>query len=549
MISCTLVVALLAVSQGPSGIASVNDPQSHGSVGDSLLSLDEAIQLANGSLTLASLSAAEQAQVSGSGAVTAIHVDAATTPTITIQAPLTILTGPVPATGMVSVMGISASGSLPVLSGGTQTTILSLGSRELMVSGFRFEDGDVAVDAKMTAPASPVMGMAMVANCEFEAQTGAAVQLRGTGTDKTRLMIRDCSMKNMPLGYRLDDQTSNGLIMSENERVTMDGVTLGCDAFEGGFGQVTMWSFWRSSFVNGETLAKTRRSPTSTQLIMLRIVYSDATCYGDVIDMEGTTAGTSMVHHHHGDWVAGAGKKCLWTHPRNAQFDVHGSEMSFDGDLIIAGGTTSPRFWHQNNHYQNCSITFDVDGALPNLLWNTYDNCSITVPSLARSPVVIRDSHMSNTNIDGQSFLAPVSVRSSHRVGGAFTGFVTETTPAPSLFLGTTEITPKDPQIGSSLTLSTDLPAGINLFWDIATSFARPVTSQEPVRFYGDPATVVILPAIAIFQSTLVVPIPNAAALIGLEFYVQGISVPGPSMMPHAPTYHLPRGERINLRL
>ncbi|MFT4516186.1 MAG: hypothetical protein ACI89X_002788 [Planctomycetota bacterium] len=548
MLLCTIVAALLVTSQGPTTTANVDDPQSHGTLGDSKLSLDEAIQLANGSLSIASLSAAEQARVSGSGAVTEILVDCATTPVITLQSPLTNLTGPLLGNGMITVMGVPAGGCMPILDGGAQATILSMGSRELMVHGFRFENGGVAVDAKMPAPPNPVMEMAMLANCEFEAQTIAAVQLRGTGTDKTRLMVRDCSMSNMPLGYRIDDQTSGGQIMSENEGITMDGVTLGCDAFEGGFGQATMWQFWRSSFVNGETLAKTRRSPTATQLLMLRIVYCDATCSGDVIDMEGTTAGTSMVHHHHGDWVAGAGKKCLWTHPRSAQFDVHGSEMVFDGDLLIAGGTTSPRFWHQNNHYKNCSITFDVDGALPNLLWNRYENCSIAVPPLARSPVVIRDSHMSNTNIDSQSFLAPVSVDGCYRVGGALTGFVSESTPAPSLFLGTTEVTPRDPQVGSSLQLDADLPQGILMFWDIATSYARPVTSQEPVRFYGNPATVVVLPAVVIYQSSLTIPIPNTAGLIGLEFYAQGIAVPW-QPMPHAPAFHLPRGGRINLRL
>ncbi|MGK0351815.1 MAG: hypothetical protein ACJAYX_002496 [Planctomycetota bacterium] len=548
MLLCTIVAALFATSQGPSGTANVDDPQSHGTVGDSKLSLDEAIQLANGSLSLASLSAAEQARVSGTGAVNQIIVDCAVTPIITIQTPLTNLTGPTPANGMVTIMGVPAGGSLPVLDGGSQATILAMGSRELMVHGLRFENGGVAVDAKMPAPANPVTGMAMVANCEFEAQTSAAVQLRGTGTDKTRLMVRDCSMQNMPLGYRLDDQTSGGQLMSENERITMDGVTLGCDAFEGGFGQATMWQFWRSSFINGETLAKTRRSPTATQLIMLRIVYSDATCSGDVIDMEGTTAGTSMVHHHHGDWVAGAGKRCLWTHPRTAQFDVHGSEMVFDGDIVIAGGTTSPRFWHQNNQYKNCAITFDVAGALPNLLLNRYENCTITVPALARSPVIIRDSHMSNTDIDSQSFLAPVTVVGCYRVGGALTGFVSESSPAPTLFLGSTEVSPQDPQVGTSLQLSTDLPPGIALFWDIAISYARPVTSQEPVRFYGDPATVILLPAIAIYQTTLTIPIPLNPGLIGLEFYAQGIAVPWQAM-PHAPAYQLPRGGRINLRL
>tara|TARA_R110002072_G_scaffold302863_1_gene489310 strand:- start:18307 stop:19950 length:1644 start_codon:yes stop_codon:yes gene_type:complete len=547
MFLCTFVTALLATSHGPT-TANVDDPQSHGTVGDSLLSLDEAIQLANGTLSLASLSAAEQARVIGIGDVTQIIVDRAITPVITVQAALTTLTGPQSSPGMVTVMGVAAGGVLPVLDGGTQATILTMGSRELMVHGFRFENGGVAVDAAMPAPANPVSEMAMLANCEFEAQTSAAVQLRGTGTDKTRLMVRDCSMQNMPLGYRLDDQTNGGQLMCESERITMDGVTLGCDAFEGGFGGTTMWAFWRSSFVNGETLAKSSRSPTATQLLMLRIVYTDATCSGDVIDMEGTTAGTSMIHHHHGDWTAGAGKKALWTHPRTAQFDVHGSEMVFNSDLLIAGGTTSPRFWHQNNHYKNCNITLDIDGALPNLLWNRYENCTITVPALARSPVSIRSSHLSGTDVDSQSFLAPIDINGCNRAGGTLTGFTSEVTPSPSEFLGTTEVTPQDPQVGTSLQLSADLPAGIIMFWDIATSYARPVTSQEPVRFYGDPATVVILPVVVIFQSTLTVPIPNNPGLIGLEFYAQGISIPWPAVT-QAPAYHLPRGGRINVRL
>src|SRR3954454_10154325 len=43
----------------------VNDSDTASSVGDSLLSLDEAIRLANGSLALPSLSAAERQQVRG----------------------------------------------------------------------------------------------------------------------------------------------------------------------------------------------------------------------------------------------------------------------------------------------------------------------------------------------------------------------------------------------------------------------------------------------------------------------------------------------------
>lgn len=547
MLLATFVAAALACPQGPTSTATIDDAQSHGTVGDSLLSLDEAIQLANGTLAVSSLSASEQARLQGTGAVTDIVIDAAITPIVSLQAPLTTLTGLVAATTPIQVSGFSAASALPVLIGGSQPTILSLGTRLAIVSRLRFEDGGVAIDAIMPAPANPVTEMAMATDCEFEGQTVAAVRLRGTGTDKTRLMIRNSSMQNMPVGFRLEDQTNNGQLMSENERITMDGVSIGCSVFEDGNGAASAWQLWRSTFVNGQTLAKTTRSPTATQLLQLRIVYSDATCTGDVIDMEGTAAGVSLIHHHHSDWVAGAGRKVLWTHPRTAQFDVHGSEMEFDGDILLAGGLTSPRFWHQNNHYKNGTITFDIDGALPNLVWNRYENCSIAVPSQARSPVIIRASQMVGTDIDSQSFLAPVNLQNCYRSGGTKTGFGSESNATTTPFLGTSEVTPRDPQVGTSVNLNADLPFGIGMIWDIALSFPRPVTSAEPIRFYGDPATVIVLPAIVIFQSTLTLPIPNSIGLIGQEFYAQGISLPLVSL-PYAPDYHLPRGGLIYLR-
>jgi hypothetical protein len=66
----------------------------------------------------------------------------------------------------------------------------------------------------------------------------------------------------------------------------------------------------------------------------------------------------------------------------------------------------------------------------------------------------------------------------------------------------------------------------------------------EPVRFYGDPTTAIILPALVLFQSQLVVPIPNVPALVGLEYYAQGITLPllGQTW---APDYHLPRGSLV----
>ena len=156
-------------------------------------------------------------------------------------------------------------------------------------------------------------------------------------------------------------------------------------------------------------------------------------------------------------------------------------------------------------------------------------------------------SELVNTNCDSQAFLAPLSLDGCYRSGGSLTGFSSESAAAPQRMLSTTAVTPREPLVGAALTLSSDVPAGSVLLWDIAVSEARPNTSQEPLRFYGDPATVTVLPAIHIFQSSMTVPIPTSSSLVNMEFYAQGISLPffGQGYLP---TVYLPRGERVTIR-
>jgi hypothetical protein len=354
----------------------------------------------------------------------------------------------------------------------------------------------------------------------------------------------------MPVGFLLDDQTTGGMLMVEAEHIHFDGVVLGCRVVENGTGglNMSMFNLFRSHFVNGTTLAEQRVSPTAAQQFMFRFVHSEIVCTGDVLDIEGNAPGLTMVHHHHSDFVAGPGMKAFWVYPRTATFDIHGSEMRFVGDVAIATNLQTPRMWQQNNRYENGTITLDVDGALPNLLWNQYDNCSIVVPVTARSPVVLRSSELDDTPITGSSFLAPVTLQGCLRTGSsALSGFVSEAQPAAGPFLGRTTVTPPDPQVGASVTFAADLPASFGLIWDIVVSYARPYTTQEPFRFYGDPGTLIVLPGMVVFQSTTTVPIPNLPGLAGLEFYVQGITLPL-AALPYAPAFHLPRGGLIRFR-
>lgn len=545
MLISLLGAALLAQGPGTPFTATVNDPLSHGTVGDSLLSLDEAIQFANGTLATTALSAAEQARITAATGDSSIMIDAMTTPTITVQAPLTAAMGQ----GMMARLMIGGMGpTRPVLQATSQTYVLALRSHMVTIAGLRIVGGQVGIDAQMMAMTMPMPDMGMVMDCELSGQTTAGVHLHGMGTDMSMLMVMDTRLTNQPVGFRLDDMTNGGQLMLEAERVAMDGVNLGADVQEDASGGLSMCMFFRSTFTNGSTLARSRRGMGGTQQFMFRFVFTDAVCTGDVTDIEGSATGLTMVHHHHGDFTAGAGHKAFWVYPRTAEFDVHGSEMVFDGDVSIACNLATMRVWQQNNLYKNGTITYDVDGALPNLLWNRYQNCTIDAPVTARSPIAVRQSELTNTDVHSASPLAPIMLQGCWRSGGAVTGNASEASPAPALFLGTTTITPKDPQVGTSVQLTADLPYGIGMVWDIALSYARPTTTAEPVRFYGDPSTVIILPAFVIFQSTLSVPLPNDPALVDYEFYVQGIALPllGQSFVP---AYHLPRGSLLQLRL
>ena len=545
MLTTILLSSILA--SGPGATALVNDPSSHGTIGDANLSLDEAIRLANGTLSLTNLSAQEQAQVSGQGAVTTVRIDASVTPVIAVQAPLTEIVGQGMAVGRVCVEGVALQGTRPILDGGSAGYVLSLKRHLVAVSGLRFEGGDVAIVAQMPMMMSQMNEMGMVSGCEFDGQNVYGVELLATGMEETMLSCTNSQFTNMPVGFRIDETTTDGRIMCTGERLTFDGVGVGCDAFEGGAGMQTMFSLFRSDFTNGATLGRSTRSLSSPKLFMFRFVYVDAVCTDHVVDCVGEAAGNTMIHHHHGDWTAGPGKYALFTHPRTAQFDIHGSEMTFHSDIWIGANSASARVWHQNNHYDDLTVTFDCDGALPNLVWNRYDDCVVEVTPAARSPVDIRMSELVDTDCSSLAFLAPLKLSGCYRSGGSLTGFATEVLAAPQKMLPTTDVSPKQPLVGGDVNLAANSPPGVLMAWVFADSFSRPNTSQEPVRYYGDPTTAIVLPVVVAYQSLLTVPIPAVSSLVGLEFYAQGVAFPmfGQSFLP---SYYLPRGERITLR-
>ncbi|MGE0144159.1 MAG: hypothetical protein AB7I19_10700 [Planctomycetota bacterium] len=529
-------------------VATVNDPMSHGTLGDGLLSLDEAIQVANGTLAMNALSAAEQAQFSGTGMhVGEILLDPTTTPSIMVQAPITPLTAGGHMTGVVMIRSADPMAHV-MLMGNTQPTVMSLRSHFAHIEGIHFMGGGVGLDIRMGMMGTTMPHMGMVHHCMFSMQSVAGVRAHGTADDETMAMLDHCHFDTMNVGIVIDDNTTSGMVMVEGEHVKFDGVRLGADVQANGSGLMSMLFLFRSDFVNGEMLARSRRAAGATGQFMFRFVHTDAVCTGDVVDIQGSPTALTMVHHHHGDFVASNGGKAFYCHPKSSDFDIHGSEMAFDGDVDIAGSRFTVRVWQQNNRYRNGTVRYDVDGALPNLLWNHYENCTIDVPAAARSPVTIRSSEFLSTSVSANSVFAPVQLVGCYRSGGTLGGAATESQPAPARFLGTTTVGPEDPLVGGTVQLNTDLPVGVGLVWDLALSISRPITTAEPVRLYADFSTAVVLHGLYALQSQLTITIPNLPVLVGTEFYFQGVSFPlfGQAFVP---PFHLPRGTRVTPRI
>lgn len=526
-------------------VAHVNDPNSHGVVGDGLLSLDEAIRLANGTLMPMQLSAAEQARLQGMGSmVDGIRIDAMVTPLITLQAELAPLSGM--GMGMVMVEGMAdPMGMRPVLAGGAFPKILAVRGHDMEVMGLEFRGGQVGIDANMMMG---TMAMApMVRDCVFDGQTVACIKAHSMGTEMTHLMVEETRFRNAPRGILIEDNANGGMVEVDGEWNDWDGVQVAVDIAENGRGNMSMAMFWRCTMRNGAQFFRVRRGPLSNSQLMLRMVHCDFVTTGDTVDVQGISGGLTIVHHHHSKFTAGAGRKALWCYPRSGEFDVHGSEMEFRGDVSVAANLFTQRIWMQNNVHFGGTFTMDTGGSLPNLLWNRFEGTTVVVPATATTQVRLRSCEFWNAGVNGQALAAPVTLDGCYASGSTMTGQVSAQNAATVPFLGRTTVTPANPQVGTTLSLGTDLPFGVGLVWDFAIAMPRPVTTREPVRIYGDLATVMVLPGFSVFQSTTNVPIPANPNLIGLEFYVQGVQVPIVANSP-APAYYLPTGSLVRLR-
>lgn len=529
--------------------ATVNDSRSHGTVGDAFLSLDEAIRLGNGTLTVGALSAQERAQLAGIGTLTTIEVHAATTASITLERELSPITG-VPGGGAnLRINGVANNGAWPTLEAGTFNYAFALRTNRAEIRRFVVHGGRVGIDADTTANLTlGVYGIA--ADMSFSGQIEAGLRLRNPSDQAARrllLKIRRCRLDTLPIGIDVRSDSDFGNIDLEGEWLTFSGCGTCVDIQSVGQGGRHQWQCFRSDMVGGDYCVRLHRTFGNDSEWLLRAVYGDYFARRTAFELDGSTTAGDCVFHHHQINVRGglgSGDYALWTKPVGGRFDLHSSENVYEGNILVQSGRLSPRTWFNNDHFTNGTISMSVAGVRPEMQWNTFTATPITVlatnaqslnfvdSEFVRSP--INDLTASGTTTLNRCFLASSSTSSNVVVQNS----------NPAQWIGRASVTPDDPPPGGYVDLGVDLQPNTAALWWLGYSEPRPTTTNYPFRYYLEVASAVAVPILFVGQTRLRLSIPNQPYLVGIEFHAQPVVLPtaGQSYMP---LVSMPRGGRF----
>jgi hypothetical protein len=546
-----LWATLLASSLPAQGLtAKVNDPDSHGTLADAKLSLDEAIRLANDDTFLNQLSAAERAQITGSGSLLArIVIDPAVVPVITLSAELTPVITVTHSHQDIAIDGLHGPNGHPVLDGKTFNACMRARTNHAHIDGIVFRGGKVGVDYDTSGhfhPGHP----AHIHHCEFAGQSQAGVLVRVPGTrpgEQVPLEIEDTVIRGAPVGLQIDDNGQSGTLQMLIERVRIEDCKTGilASVTSTGFGFSTVETF-RFAIVGADDGVRVTRATTSDSQFFIRFVHGEILAAKSALDVQGSTNADTVVHHHELLIRGGPGTTdyALHTHPASARFDLHGSENEIDGNVLIQANRNTRRIWHQNNRYRNGSFTIDNDGVPPEIEWNVFESVPVTVAAGNQTPLKLKQCELVRSPVAGNSTLGGLTLEGCFLASSPISGNVANNAPAPGRWIAAGAAVPSNPPLGGFVDLVLDQHQGTAGVWLLGLGVARPATTNYPFRFYLDLSTMLFLPGAFTNRSTLRLPVPADPAFKDLELYAQPVVVPvlGQTWIP---PITLPIGGRI----
>ena len=536
-----------AAPHGPSGpvrptpaalphlIAYVDDPLSHGQVGDGLLSLNEAIQLHNGTLLATSLSIAEQNRVAtgpGQGSDVAwIDIDETVTPTITIERDLDLIID--------SPQGLNIRGyaGRPVLD--FTTSIGTFGIRSLnnltRIEELVILGADIGIE--LTQSVSPFTVGCVVSNVRLEGQRIGAMQLNQGATNlRGDLRMRGCEFVNTPFGLRIDETGVNG---------TNNLLFLGCTATNVDRAlDVQLGSGGRSQYLLGQL-----RLAANVEAIRYvrpaganRSVTFEATGVelrgGGGVRWQGT--GPTHATLRFFDVAVTTGGSALTIGPLGCGLGGVLEDSTLAGNVSVAAGGAAAALELWNVRARNGSWQLGSNGGQAlRLLEARFDGVAIS--TTGNQGIDLHECCVVGGSIAGTSN-APIACVSSflQPIPGPS---VTVTGSRPAAQLGSFAVLPEVVAIGGPLTLQAALPPGLFGIFALGFSTDAPLLLSRPVHVYSDPATTATVPGIWRLQQAFGFQIPNDPNLVSLDLTAQMVVLPDPGVT--APALSLPPGRRF----
>ena len=548
----TSLVTALALSSSlaaqPLMVAHVNDPLSHGTLGDNLLSLDEAIRAMNATLPLTSLSTAERARVTGTGAaIDTVEIDFAVTPTITMERQLTNIFGdPVV---HADVWFFSLNGNVVIQADDSIQEVWPIRTNHGQLNDFIVRGGQTGVTMDSSLHYHP--GRRFLLNrCVFEDQKQRCVEYRIPQFPPGEIEpgdFQDTVFRNSPIGINVVDRGIAGDLELFCRDLTIDNCATGIKIDVLGSSSTLDVRFSRTEITGATDGVVVRRNSFVDSSLQLSFDLGEihASRHGFDIQTENIGFGPNVISVHHTIVRAGGGAAdyAFRTTPATGWFDIAMGENDFDGNVEIHSGSFSGQQRIHNSLFTNGSFTLGnrMPATPSDLQWNAHESSPITIDAGTTGAVQLNACELFSSPADNPS-AAAVTLTNCFRSSSALSGSIANTAPTPAPWLGHATVSPRRPALGSQLMLGVDLQPNTAVAWMLGAPLATPLTAITPWRFYMDFALSIPLPGFVVTgQQTLPLSIPTNPIWVGAELYCQPVLFPTAGQ-PYVPVFSLPAG-------
>lgn len=546
MATIGVMTGALVLAAGPAdapafhAVAFVNDPLSHGTVGDGLLSLNEAILLHNGQLPFAQLSPAEQAQLSlipGTGMstdVTWIDIDGGNTPVITIQQDLA------PVLDTTFGLLIKGFGDRPVLdfTGPGISHGLRAPCNSLVVQDIVFAGGPYGIDVVQDDVSGQAGASLHDVRFEGQAQFGLRVTAT-TANGAGRVILERCEFSNCPAAIQHDESGPGRASIFEAHQVDIVGATTGIDAVLGA-GGTTRYTFDRVTVDAALHGIRLVRGPTANRQTFLEGSFVRVRAAHCVL-LPCHPAGLTWALLHLWDLRStGAGHALQLGVPGDALFGEL-TELTLEGPVGIGTGAGPQPLVLSNLRCKNGAVSLGTSATqLLSVAGSRFDGCAVS--TAGSGPVLATGCCFAGGSLGGTA-AALLQVNSSYTAGvGAF---VQLTQSLPAAQLGSMSIVPEDVVIGGAVQFLADLPPGLIGLFALGITDPSPTLLGAPFQIYFEPSAYVILPGAYVLNQGYTWNVPASPTFVGTDLTVQLVVLPGAGMQ--APWLQLPPGRRFVL--